>query len=85
MGDGATYTVKMTWNQWIGWRRNELDITKAELVWVLWAMGFDTTRQTVWRVETGKVAVTTETREAIEAALDAVEVGQRGARVEAVA
>lgn len=82
--EDSVYTVHMTWRQWVSWRRNELDITKAELVQVLDAMGFDTTRQTIWRIETGKVRTVETTREAVEAALDAVEAG-RTARLESVA
>lgn len=76
MGDSDIYTIQVTWGQWVGWRRNELDLTKQGLAQVLEHLGFDTTRQTIWRIETGKVKTTEETRRAIEAALDACEVAQ---------
>jgi DNA-binding XRE family transcriptional regulator len=80
----SSYAVNLTWAEWVSWRRNKLDITKQNLTQVLSAMGFDTTRQTLWRIETGRVTTTPETRQVIELALDIVEAGMRR-HVEAVA
>ena len=80
-----TYTVQLTWSQWITWRRGNLDMTKEALAQVITYMGYDITRQTIWRLETGRNSPGTNTKRAVEDALTACEEGVAAAVASKVA
>lgn len=60
------YREAITWEERVTLYRSRYNLTKAQFAEVLESIGHDVTRQTLWRIETGRVKASSDTRKAIE-------------------